>query len=381
MSELENKKRQVNVTIHAESEAATRMKLQSLFILLAFLTAKTACYSQSGDSFKPEGKVVVQVINRTLYENDGNTGKYGMYINRAHFGYRYQFAPKWSGTVIVDAGRPTVFGNLSVTDTSGNNLSNSYNYKEGSYYTMTLKFSYLEYNPTPKIKLQAGGILQNHYITQEKFWGYRYILETFDDRYFGIPSADLGFIGYFSPLEWLSFDAMLTNGEGFRFNQDVHGRIKYAAGIDIKPVRGWITRFYYDNSTSSDPAKPATQQLLSAFSGYRLPGLFRIGAEYNYHINHGNLQNKDLYGLSVFGSYEMSETFEFFGRYDNLQSNNLSGSADPWHFSGDGQAYIAGIHFVPAKNVSLSLSYQGWQPADESMKFKNTVAFSFEFRL
>ena len=351
------------------------------FILGIAWSAMSGLCAQSDTTFKPKGNVLIQVINRTLYENDGNTGKYGMYINRAHFGYRYQFAPKWSGTVIVDAGRPTIFGNLSVKDTSGNNLPNSYNYKEGSYYTMTLKFSYLEYNPTLKIKLQAGGILQNHYITQEKFWGYRYILETFDDRYFGIPSADLGFIGYFSPLTWLSFDAAITNGEGFRFNQDSHGKVKYAAGIDIKPVKGWISRIYYDNSVSSDPAKPSTQQLLSAFSGYRIPGVFRIGAEYNYHVNHGNIKNNDLYGLSVYGSYEMTQRFEIFGRYDNLQSNTLTGATNEWNYTNNGQAYIAGVHFAVVKNVSLSLSYQGWQPADDALKYKNTVAFSFEFKI
>jgi hypothetical protein len=338
-------------------------------------------HAQTDTTFKPKGKVLVQVINRTLYETDGSTGKYGMYINRAHFGYNYQFAPKWSGTVIVDVGRPTVFGNLNVKDNAGNSFPDSYNYKEGSYYTMTLKFSYIEFNPTSKIKLQAGGILQNHYITQEKFWGYRYILETFDDRYFGIPSADLGFIGYFSPLKWLSFDAALTNGEGFRFNQDNSGKVKYATGVDLKLLKGWITRFYYDNSQSNDTTKPATQQLLSVFSGYRLPKVFRVGAEYNYHVNHGNLKNKDLYGLSVYGSYEMSDRFEIFGRYDNLQSNKLTPAVNSWNYASDGKAYIAGVHFVAVKNISLSLSYQGWQPSDNLLKYKSTIAFCFEFKL
>jgi hypothetical protein len=214
------------------------------YILTIALYFTTGIQAQTDTMFKPSGNVIVQVINRTLYETDGSTGKYGMYINRAHFGYRYQFAPKWSGTVIVDAGRPTVFSNLNVKDTAGNNLPVSSNYKEGSYYTMSLKFSYLEYNPSPKIKLQAERIIQNHYITQEKFWGYRYILETFDDRYFGIPSADLGFIGYFSPLDWVSFDVAITNGEGFRVNQDNQGKVKYAAGIDIKPVKDGLPAFF-----------------------------------------------------------------------------------------------------------------------------------------
>lgn len=350
-----------------------------LFSLFLFFT--TNLFSQINSTFKPEGKVIIQVINRTLYQSDGNSGQYGMYINRAHFGYRYQFAPKWSGTIIVDAGRPTVFGNLNVKDVAGNNLNVSSNYKEGSYYSMSLKFSYLEFNPTEKLKLQAGGVLQNHYITQEKFWGYRYILETFQDRYFGTPSGDLGFIGYYSPLDWLSLDAAITNGEGFRFNQDSKGRVKFAAGLDIKPLKGWINRFYYDNASSANPVKPATQQLLSIFSGFRLPKVFRVGVEYNHHFNHGNIHNEDLFGISLFGSYEMSDNFEIFGRFDKLQSNKFGTSTNSWNYANDGKAYIAGVHFVPARNISLSLSYQGWQPADNLSAFKNTVAFSFEFKI
>jgi len=350
-------------------------------VYLTFLASNILSNAQTDNAFKPLGKVIVQVINRTNYQTDGTTGQYGMYINRAHFGYNYQFAPKWSGTVIVDAGRPTVFGNLNVTDVNGNPLTVSNNYQAGSYYTVGLKFSFLEYRPTSNLKLQAGGILQNHYITQEKFWGYRYILETFQDRYFGTPSGDLGFIAYYSPSKWLSIDAALTNGEGFRLNQDQQGKVKYAAGIDLKPIQNWVNRVYYDNSASSDLTKPAAQQLLSVFSGYRLPKVFRLGAECNYHFNHGNRSDENLYGVSVFGSWELSNHLEIFARYDNLQSNVSTAASNAWHVALDGQAYIAGIHFVPVKNVALSLSYQGWQPTDNGLKYKNTIALSTEFKL
>ncbi|MDK2909563.1 MAG: hypothetical protein PWR20_1130 [Bacteroidales bacterium] len=356
------------------------MKKIVVFICLLIFTFKQGS-CQTNDAFIASGNMIIQIINRTIYEIQGNEKKYGMYINRAHLGYRYQFAPKWSGTVILDIGRPTIFGNLGVKDTTGNPLSVSYNYSQGSYYTMTLKFSYLEFNPTPKIKLQAGGILQNHYITQEKFWGYRYILETFSDKYFGIPSADLGFICYFSPIEWLSVDAAITNGEGFRNNQDNHGKVKLAAGIDIKPLKGWITRLYYDNTTSGDPVKPATQQLISIFTGYRLPGVFRLGGEYNWHLNHEYIQNKDLYGCSIYNSIEMRPNLEFLVRYDKLISNTLEGTTSAWHIQDDGEAYIAGVHYKPEKNISLSLSYIGWNPSSHLLKYKNGIEFSFEYKL
>lgn len=356
------------------------MNAKAIFLSLLILVISVRVVAQSDSTFKSEGKVIIHVINRTMYQTDGIFGQYGMYINRAFLGYSHKFSPKWSGTVILDVGRPTVFRNLNVQDQEGNTLPITSSYKEGSYYTMALKYSYLEYRPTSTLKLQAGGILQNHYITQERFWGYRYIMEAYQDRYFGMPSGDLGFIGFYSPVSWLSVDAAITNGEGFRFNQDKYGNIKYAAGLDIKPLKDWINRVYYDNSASSDPTKPATQQLLSFFSGYRLPKAFRLGAEYNYHFNHGNVQDADLYGLSVFGSYEMTERVELFARYDNLKSNILNGASGAWHLADDGQAYIAGVHFVPVKNVALSISYQGWQPVNNALKYKNSIALSTEFK-
>ncbi|MDD4644963.1 MAG: hypothetical protein PHY99_03145 [Bacteroidales bacterium] len=332
-------------------------------------------------AFKPQGKVIVHVINRSLFESEGTENKIGMYINRAHIGYSYQFAPKWSATAIMDVGRPTVFGNLNVTDADGQVLPNSFSYKEGSYYTMGLKFSYLEYNPTSQLKLQAGGILQNHYATQEKFWGYRYVMEMFQDRSLGMSSSDLGIIAYYSPLQWLSVDAAITNGEGFRFNQDKYGDVKYAAGISVKPVKGWITRLYCDYSPSTNPAKGATQQLFSVFTGYRWPEVFRIGAEYNYHQNHNNLKGNDLYGFSGYATYEMSDRFEIFGRYDHLQSNTLSGATDAWNLSGDGKTIVAGVHFIPVTNISLSLTYQGWKPDKIASDNKDAVVLSFEFKM
>ena len=62
------------------------MKLQTIFLSLFLLATTTITgFAQTDTTFKPEGKVLVQVINRTLYETDGSTDKYGMYINRANF--------------------------------------------------------------------------------------------------------------------------------------------------------------------------------------------------------------------------------------------------------------------------------------------------------
>jgi hypothetical protein len=363
------------------SLAVNKLKILNIVIIFTLVVMSQKIFAQNDSSFKPEGKMIIQVINRTIFENQGDNNIFGMYINRSHFGYSYQFSPEWKAAVVVDAGRPTIFGNLNVKDSTDKSLNSSYNYQQGSYYTITLKFSYIEFNPTKKIKLQAGGILQNHYITQEKFWGYRYILETFPDKYFSLPSCDLGFIGYFNLNDFLAFDVALTNGEGFRNNQDSYGKVKIAGGIDFMPLKELIARLYYDNSPSGNPLASGNQQLYSAFIGYKAPQLFRIGAEYNYHKNHNHLPYNDLYGYSIYGSYIISDNFELFGRYDNLRSNILEGKENAWNYQADGDAFIGGIHYSPVTGISLSLSYQGWKTYDINVKYKNSVAFSFEYKL
>lgn len=329
----------------------------------------------------PKGKPIIQVFGNFDYNATHNAQKqYGFWFGRAHLGYEYQFNEQFAGKIIIDAGRPTTIGTIEVIDTSGNNLDVTNTSKEGSYYTMTLKFASLEWKPTANIKIQAGGILQNHYITQEKFWGYRYLAETFQDRYYKIPSGDLGIIGYFTLTEKIGFDVALTNGEGFRFDQDAFGDVKLASGIDFKPIKNLQTRFYYDYTKSDNPAKPAEQQLFSFFAGYKA-SKFRIGGEYNYRKNHLNITKHNLYGWSFYGSLLIAKKIELFARYDQLSANTLSGENTSWYFTNLGNGYITGLHYNAFEGIHISLNYQGWQPKNNSLEFQHHLLLSFEYKL
>ncbi len=351
---------------------------RELLLSLTILIYHATSFSQSDTVFKPGGKIILQVFDRTIY--NATSGTYGMYINRAFLGYSYQFASKWSGTIVIDAGNPTVFGNLQVKDTTGTNMETSYLYNEGSVYTSFLKFAFIEYNPAKTIKIQAGGILQNHYITQEKFWGYRFVLQTFQDLYFKTPSSDMGIIAYFTPVELVSIDAAITNGDGMRFNRSSWGNPKFAGGITVTPVKGLTLRAYYDNYKGNVAPNTANQQLFSIFTGYKFRNRFRIGAEYNYHKNHNHIAGQDLYGPSIYGSYLINKKLDFFARIDLLQSNITEDNPDQWNFQKDGQLYMGGISYYPVKGISLSLSYQGWNPQDQTT-FISNIALCFEFKL
>jgi len=337
---------------------------------------------QTQSNKEPKGKPIIQVFGNFDYNSTQDAQKkYGFWFGRAHFGYEYQFNKQFSGKIIIDAGRPTTVGQIEVTDTTGLNLNTSNTSKEGSYYTMTLKFASLEWKPNEHIRIQAGGVLQNHYITQEKFWGYRYVAPTFQDKYYGIPSSDLGIIAYFKINEKLGFDLALTNGEGFRFDQDAYGDVKIASGFDYNPFKGLQTRVYYDYTQSDNPLKPSVQKLYSFFAGYKFKQKFRIGGELNYRENNLNINNHDLFGYSVFGAYSIFKQVELFVRFDNLQANTINNDIHNWYYQNTGKAYISGIHYNATEGVNISLNYQGWQPDNVSINFQHHVVLSFEYKL
>jgi hypothetical protein len=360
------------------------MKTTQIFLLLFIgISINLQVVGQEPDNtFKPSGKPIIQVFGNFDYNATENAQKkYGFWFGRAHLGYEYQFSQQLSGKIIIDMGRPTTVGQIEVTDANGKQLNVTNTSTAGSYYTMTLKFASLQWKPSEHFNIQAGGILQNHYMTQERFWGYRYVAPTFQDKYFGIPSSDLGLIAYYKASEKFGFDVALTNGEGFRFDQDAYGDVKIASGIDFNPVKGLQTRFFYDNTKSKNPLKPAVQQLFSFFTGYKYADKFRIGGEYNYRMNHLNINDHDLFGWSFYGSYSVWKNTELFARFDLLQANTLNGAANNWDYQNTGKAYIAGIHYNLEKGVSVSLNYQGWQPEDDNLNFQHHIVMSFEYKI
>ncbi len=356
------------------------MKKFLIISLINFLCS--SLFAQTNDSiFKSYGKPVVQVFAYSKYDVSENAKQpISFGITRAHIGYQYNFSKELMGTVIADLAGRTTSTDIMVTDANGKQLTVTNSGKEGSYYTAFLKFAYLQWKPSDKLTLQFGGILQNHYITQENFWGYRYVYETFQDRYYGTASGDFGAIGYYKINKIVNIDVAVTNGEGIRFSQDKYGKVKVATGVDVRPVKGMILRLYYDNTSTGDTVNSATQHLFSVFTGYQLDKHFRVGADINYRHNNLNVSNHNFGGYSVFGTYIVSPKIELFARFDKVLSNTLTGKTQNWNLSKDGQAYIVGFQYQPAKTVNISLNYQAWNPEDKTMNMTNIIQFNTEFK-
>ncbi|NCC18821.1 MAG: hypothetical protein EOM29_07770 [Bacteroidia bacterium] len=321
-----------------------------------------------------KGSPIIQIFSNLDIDIDKHSQKrYDFNITRAHFGYNYKFNNFFNGKIIIDASRPT-----TITKDSENHIKG----QEGSHYTMYLKFASLEWNPNEKIKIEAGAILQNHYIIQEKFWGYRYVAQTFQDKYYLSPSTDIGMIGYYKINNKIGFDLAITNGEGVKVSQDEFGDIKIGLGIDYSPFKELTTRLFLDYNTTHNPLHEKPQQLLSFFLGYNHNNKIRIGGEYNYRNNHLYIKNHSLYGYSIYVNYNLTNKFALYSRYDNLKSNKIENQENGWDYLNTGAFYILGTQYSPKKNINISINYQLWTPDNKQLSnYKNNILLNLEYRI
>ena len=292
---------------------------------------------------------------------------------------QYQFAKNWSAKVIIDRGKPTTIVLISVTDSVGNAFLVNNTSKEGAMNTMFLKFASLQWKVNDHLSLEGGAILQNHYITQEKFWGYRFVAETFQDRYYGIPSSDLGLIAYYKINKKFGIDAAFTNGEGPRIDQNIKGNIKTAAGIDIAPNDHFISRIYYHHNASGVQGRNAAEQLYSVFAGYRQKDFFRLEGELTKIDSYKNYTSLYSWGYSLYGNFAVKNSSSIFLRFDRLifkKTDNLNIDV-PFN----GNAFIGGIVFSPVQGISLSLNYQGFHFDTPSKHMQHRLLASFEYKL
>ncbi|MFA8436433.1 MAG: hypothetical protein ACEPOZ_18140 [Marinifilaceae bacterium] len=343
------------------------MKGKKLLIgALAVLTGFTA-FAQEKTEFKPSGKATGKVFWNYHYDmTDGETQESAFEIKRAYFGYKYNISKNFSAAVTFDVGKND----------------------GGSDYTAYLKKAQLDWKMSPVVKLSLGMIGLEQFSDQEKFWGYRYILKSFQDQYGFGTSADLGVKAKFKLTDELSATAFVINGEGYKKIQDEDGKQKVGANLVYKK-KGLTAKVYYDANTTTvveegGAEDDVTVSAFSTFVGYKFSDAFRMGAEYNMLFNGTKYskaaQDHDMEGMSVYSTYTFSKKVEVFGRYDYLTSNKLEGETEEWNLSKNGSAISTGVQYAPVKGVKMALNYQGFLQDDSSLEDKSMLFVNFEFK-
>jgi hypothetical protein len=311
------------------------------------ITAK----AQDTKSEEPKGKAIVQVFGNFHTGFGAENNDRGFELERSYLGYEYKLGNGLSVKGVMDIGKSS-----DVSD-----------YQRIAY----IKNAMVSWK-TGNLTLNGGLISTTQFNFQEKFWGYRYIMKSFQDQYKFGNSADLGISATYQFANWISADAIIVNGEGYKKLQKNDG-LNYGLGVTLTPVKGLQIRLYGGLNESGEDGKKDVANL-AAFVGYKHEK-FTIGAEYNQMWNASFKDDAGQNGYSIFASAKLSQVTNLYARFDNLYSQN------DWNISKDEWAAILGAQFKVGKYLKIAPNFRMSMPkadgANNSYTAYNTCYFGF----
>ena len=303
-------------------------------MIMAGLLACMGITAQAQDtkSEEPKGKAIVQVFGNFHTGFGAENNDRGFELDRSYLGYEYNLGNGLSVKGVMDIGKSS-----DVSD-----------YQRIAY----IKNAMVSWK-TGNLSLNGGLISTTQFNFQEKFWGYRYIMKSFQDQYKFGNSADLGISATYQFANWISADAIIVNGEGYKKLQKNDG-LNYGLGVTLTPVKGLQIRLYGGLNESGEDGKKDIANL-AAFVGYKHEK-FTIGAEYNQMWNASFKDDAGQNGYSIFASAKLSQVTNLYARFDNLYSQN------DWNISKDESAAILGAQFKVGKYVKIAPNFRMSMP-------------------
>ena len=286
--------------------------------------------------------------------NDNYQPKAAFDFNQGIIGFRHQFDDKLSAIIIYDVTRTTNF--YSISDSAGNPMN--YNYFEGSKYTAYLKMAEIKWKMSELFTFRVGQLLNTQYLTfQDKFWGYRYVDVTYQEKFrLGMP-ADFGAQLDYTWKNKLVNQFSVVNGEGPFRHQDMNGKFIFSNNIQYSPTEKLTLKLYIDYGPTGDTgAAFADKSVISGFAGYKFDH-FRIGGEYTYVFNYGYQNGTDYYGFSIYTGVILTEKFQAMGRWDHLDLKTNESTAGTNY-------YIIGFQYEPVKPFTTALTFRYFSEGD-----------------
>ena len=308
------------------------MKMKCILAGMMLACMGITAQAQDAKTEEPKGKAIVQVFGNFHTGFGAENDDRGFELERSYLGYEYKLNKGLSVKGVMDIGK-----------------SNDVSDYQRIAYIKNAMVSWKSGNLT----LNGGLISTTQFNFQEKFWGYRYIMKSFQDQYKFGNSADLGISATYKFAYWLSADAIIVNGEGYKKVQKNDG-LNYGLGTTLTPAKGLQVRLYGGINESSEQGKENIVNM-AAFVGYKCDK-FSIGAEYNKMWNASYKDGQDQYGYSVFASAKLDKKTEVYARLDDLCSN------DDWNKAKDEQAAILGAQFKLGKYVKMAPNFRMSMP-------------------
>lgn len=325
------------------------MRIKGILILLVICSGTFAQSSSQVVEKEEPGYTFGQIYTDFRYGlSDNYQPKAAFNFNQGIICYKHNLADNLSGIIMFDVTRTTNF--YSITDSAGNFLN--YDYFEGSKYTAYLKMAEIKWDINQSFSFRVGQLLNTQYLTfQDKFWGYRYVDVTYQERYrLGMP-ADFGVqLDYKFKDKFLN-QFSVVNGEGPFRHQDQQGKFIFSNNMQFYPSKNITLKLYLDYGASPDTgANFEDKSVISGFAGYKTDK-FRVGAEYTYVYNYNYTKDSDYYGYSVYGSVVLNDKFQLLARYDHLDMPQAIENKFLNY-------YILGFQYEPVKMFTTSINYR-----------------------
>ena len=290
------------------------------WVLAAFLMCTSLAVSAQKSADEPKGKAIIQVFGNFHSGFGHASDDRGFELDRSYLGYQYDLGEGLQIKGVMDIGQ-----------------SDDVNDYHRIAYIKNAQISWKTGNWT-----LTGGLISNtQFNVQEKFWGYRYIMKSFQDLYKFGNSADLGVSVAYKFADWISADAIVVNGEGYKKVQKNDG-LMYGLGTTLTPTKSITMRVYYGLNEGADETKKDIQNL-ATFIGFKLER-FSLGAEYNWMWNAKNVEGSDYKGWSVYANAKMNKKVDGYIRYD--------------HSSDDKAGFIAGVQCKLGKYVKIAPNFR-----------------------
>lgn len=329
---------------------------KTLLLALAIYTFFGA--SSQTDTFQPSGNPFA-VIFANFHQGvtPASSSESAFELVRGYIGYEYTFSPNFYGKINLDIGSPE-------------DLSEYAKARRYAYF----KNAFLRYKQD-RFEAEFGLIGLREYKLMEAVWERRYLMKTLADEYSIGASADLGMNLHYAFTDFWDVDFTIMNGEGYN-NVQTDGIFKYAIGSTLKPLKNLTTRWYYD--ITSDEMLQSTYHI---FLSYDFKGKANLAGEALYRTNEKWKEDRDRYGFSVYGKYNITSKYQLFARFDKMASNKLEGEVSTWNLASDGSAFVAGIQFQPIKKIKLALDYHDWVPYAANGETKAFIFLDLEVKL
>ena len=328
------------------------MKKNLLFLLFSI----TGCLMLNSQSILSQGKPITEIFTDFHYNLNDSLKTTGFGLNRAYLGYNFLPAGNFSGTIILNIGSPDELAPGAVR-------------RRYSFFREA-SVTYAKDNLTIALGINGTRLFD----FQQRFWGKRYVANTYQSINGYGYVADLGVaIDYkFSDL-WKG-DITVMNGEGYSDLQLDNG-IKSSAGITFTPVKQVAIRIYGD----AENPKNRWRYTFIGFAGFK-NDLITIGGEISYRSNLDMIPGHNAWGISCTGGITILKKTELFARYDYSASVILPDEDAQWNWLNDGRFAVFGVQYTFSDNVKMALNYQGTFPYTNNKQDTNAIFVNAFFK-